>query len=56
MVTDQQVVLLRQRTNGKKDTADIGSHGWDEHTVSAKVAVWTLAVRDRARALVADPD
>ena len=40
----------------KKDTADIGGHGRNERAVSAQVAVWTLAVGDRARALVADPD
>ena len=42
VVTDQQVVFTEAETNGKKDTADIGGHGRNEHTVSAQVAVWTL--------------
>ena len=42
-------------TNGKKDTADISGHGWDEHTVSAEVAVWPLAVGDRAKSAGGGP-
>jgi hypothetical protein len=55
VVTDQQVVLLRQRRmEGKTQQTSAAIAGMSVR--SARKWQWTLDVGDRARALVADPD